>query len=268
MTELMKNKKGIIFGVSNKRGIANAIARALHGQGADIAFTYAGDVMKSRVTPLAESMNARLITPCDVSSDDDIQRVKDEFVEIYGTCDFIVHAVAFANRDDLNGDFSRISREGWATALSISAYSFVAIANQFKPHLNQGASLVALSYLGAERSVPNYNIMGVAKSALESSVRYLAMEFGPLGVRVNTLSAGPVKTLAAKGIAGFDTLLKINAARSPMKRNITLDEVGNAGLYLCSHWSSGVTGDVHHVDGGYHSIATSYDDAKIVGVQP
>ena len=263
---LMSGKKGIIFGVSNKRGIGYAIAKKLFDEGADIAFTYAGDIMKNRVTPLAEEMNAKLITSCDVTNDDDIKRVSNEFKATYETCDFIIHAVAFANKEDLEGDFSNVTRQGWDTAMSVSAYSFVAIANTFKPLINESTSLVALSYLGGERSVPNYNIMGVAKAALEASVRYLALEFGEVGARVNAISAGPVKTLAAKGITGFDILLKVNAARAPLKRNVTLDEVGNAGLYLCSHLSSGVTGETHHVDCGYHSIATSREDAKIIGI--
>jgi len=263
---LMSNKKGIIFGVSNKRGIGYAIAKQLFNEGADIAFTYAGETMKSRVMPCAEEMNSKLIMNCDVTNDDDIASVVYEFKRVYGTCDFIIHAVAFANREDLEGDFSNVSRDGWQTAMDVSAYSFVAIANKFKPLLNPKASLIALTYLGGERSVPNYNVMGVAKAALEASVRYLALEFGHSEVRVNAISAGPVKTLAAKGISGFDILLKVNAARSPMKRNVTLDEVGKAGLYLCSDLSSGVTGEVHHVDCGYHSIATSKEDAKIIGI--
>jgi enoyl-[acyl-carrier protein] reductase I len=263
---LMSGKKGIIFGVSNKRGIGYSIAKKLHEEGADIAFTYAGDVMKDRVTPLAEAMGSKLILNCDVTSDSDIENVVKEYTSIYGQCDFIIHAVAFANREDLEGDFSNVSRDGWNTAMDVSAYSFVAISNKFKPYLNPNASLIALSYLGGERSVPNYNVMGVAKAALEASVRYLASEFGEIGVRVNAISAGPVKTLAAKGITGFDILLKVNAARAPMKRNVTLDEVGNSGLYLCSDLSSGVTGETHHVDCGYHSIATSREDAKIIGI--
>tara|TARA_A100001015_G_scaffold319360_1_gene442005 strand:- start:3846 stop:4649 length:804 start_codon:yes stop_codon:yes gene_type:complete len=263
---IMSGKKGIIFGVSNKRGIAYSIAQKLFDEGAEIAFTYAGEVMKDRVTPIAESMNSKLILPCDVSNDDEIDTVVKEYANTYDRCDFIIHAVAYANREDLEGDFSTVSREGWQTAMDVSAYSFVTISNKFKPYFSNDASLVALSYLGGERSVPNYNIMGVAKAALEASVRYLASEFGHLGVRVNSISAGPVKTLAAKGITGFDILLKVNAARSPMKRNVTLDEVGNAGLYLCSYLSSGVTGETHHVDCGYHSIATSREDAKIIGI--
>ena len=169
--------------------------------------------MKDRVTPLAEAMDSKLITSCDVTNDDDISRVVSEYVDTYGSCDFIIHAVAFANREDLEGDFSNVSREGWNTAMDVSAYSFVAIANKFKKHLTDNASLVALTYLGGERSVPNYNVMGVAKAALEASVRYLASELGEIGARVNSISAGPVKTLAAKGITGFDILLKVNAAR-------------------------------------------------------
>ena len=261
---LMSGKKGIIFGVSNKRGIGYAIAQKLYDEGADIAFTYAGDIMKDRVTPLAEAMNSKLIIPCDVTNDDEIKNTVNEYKRVYGECDFIVHAVAFANREDLEGDFSSVSRDGWNTALDVSAYSFVAICNKFSSILNENASLIALTYLGGERSVPNYNVMGVAKAALEASVRYLAAEFGPRGIRCNSISAGPVKTLAAKGITGFDILLKVNQKRAPMKRNVTLDEVGNAGLYLCSSLSSGVTGETHHVDCGYHSVATTREDAKII----
>ena len=187
---LMSGKKGIIFGVSNKRGIGFSIAKRLHEEGADIAFTYAGEIMKDRVTPLAESMDSKLITSCDVTSNSDIERVVKEYKDIYGSCDFIIHAVAFANREDLEGDFSSVSREGWNTAMDVSAYSFVAIAHQFKSILNHSGALVALTYLGGERSVPNYNVMGVAKAALEASVRYLASEFGELGIRVNSISAG------------------------------------------------------------------------------
>ncbi|MGE4169780.1 MAG: enoyl-ACP reductase [Candidatus Margulisiibacteriota bacterium] len=263
---LMHGKKGIIFGVSNKRGIAHAIAEALFAQGADIAFTYAGEVMESRVRPIAEEMNAKLIMSCDVTSDDDIKAVFEAYGKTYDSLDFIIHAVAFANREDLEGDFSAVTKEGWNLALGVSAYSLVAIAREAKHLLKEGSSIVTLTYLGGERAVPNYNIMGVAKAALEASVRYLAQEMGPDGIRVNALSAGPVKTLAAKGIGGFDVLMKVNAKRSPLRRNITLEEVGNAGLYLASHLSSGVTGETHHVDSGYHAIATSKADALIIGI--
>ena len=180
----------------------------------------------------------------------------------------MVHAVAFANKEDLTGNFSNTTKEGWNLALGVSAYSLIPITRYAAPLMNNGGSIVTLSYLGGERSVPNYNVMGVAKAALEASVRYLAAELGENDIRVNAISAGPIKTLAAKGISGFDILLKINEARSPLKRNITLEEVGNAGLYFCSDLSSGVTGELHHVDCGYHSIATTKEDAKIVGITP
>lgn len=264
----MDGKKGIIFGVSNKRGIAHAIAEKLHQQGAEIAFTYAGDVMKPRVEPIASEMGSKLCISCDVTQDDEIKAAFEEYAKVYGQLDFVVHAVAFANREDLTGNFSDTSIEGWNLALGVSAYSIIPIARYAKPLMTNGGGIVALSYLGGERSVPNYNVMGVAKAALESSVRYLAAELGPNDIRVNALSAGPIKTLAAKGISGFDILLKVNAARSPMKRNITLDEVGNSGLYLCSDLSSGVSGETHHVDCGYHSIATTKADALIIGIDP
>ncbi len=266
MSQLMSGKKGIVFGVSNKRGIAHAIAEKLHEHGAEIAFTYAGEIMKDRVTPIAEEMGSKLIMPCDVTSDDEIKAVFKEFKRIYGRLDFVIHAVAFANKEDLGGQFYNQTKEGWDLALGVSAYSLIPITREARPLMTEGGSIVTLSYLGGERYVPNYNIMGVAKAALECTVRYLAAELGREGIRVNALSAGPVKTLAAKGISGFDILYKITEARSPMKRNITLDEVGNSGLYLASHLSSGVTGETHHVDCGYHAISTVKADAKIVGV--
>ncbi len=264
--KLMEGKRGIVFGVSNKWGIAYAISQSLFEQGAEIAFTYAGEIMKDRVTPLAESMNSKLIMSCDVTQEHEIAAVFEEFKKVYGRCDFIVHAVAFANRDDLTGNFYDLTKEGWDLALGVSAYSLIPIARHAKPLMTEGGAIVTLTYLGGEKYVPNYNVMGVAKAALECTVRYLAAEMGVDGIRVNALSAGPVKTLAAKGIAGFDTLFKITGARAPMKRNVTLEEVGNAGLYLVSHLSGGVTGETHHVDCGYHAISTVKADAKIVGV--
>ena len=263
---IMDGKKGLIFGVSNKRGIGYAIAKSLHEQGAEIGFSYAGEIMEPRVRPIAEEMGSKLIVSCDVTDDNEIKHVFDEYKKVYGRLDFIVHAVAFANRDDLTGQFSDLTKEGWDTALHVSAYSLIPMAKYGKELMTEGGNILALSYLGSEKSVPNYNVMGVAKAALEANVRYLASELGPQQISVNALSAGPVKTLAAKGISGFDILLKVNGARSPMKRNVTLTEVGNSGLYLCSHLSSGVTGEVHHVDCGYHSVATTKADAKIVGI--
>ena len=265
---LMSGKKGIIYGVSNKRGIASAITEKLLSEGAELILTYANDIMKPRVEKIAQELNIKTVLPCDVTNEEEIKSVYNHCKESFGTLDFVVHAVAFANKEDLTGNFSNTTKEGWNLALGVSAYSLIPITRYAAPLMNNGGSIVTLSYLGGERSVPNYNVMGVAKAALEASVRYLAAELGENDIRVNAISTGPIKTLAAKGISGFDILLKINEARSPLKRNITLEEVGNAGLYFCSDLSSGVTGELHHVDCGYHSIATTKEDAKIVGITP
>jgi enoyl-[acyl-carrier protein] reductase I len=258
----MKGKKGIVFGVSNKRGIAYAIANELHKAGAEIAFTYANEIMESRVRPIAEEMNSKVILECDVTNEEQIQSVFNEYKKVYGELDFVIHSVAYANRDDLTGDFSNVSREGWDLALGVSAYSLISIARAAKPLLKSGAAITTLTYLGGEKYVPNYNIMGVAKAALECTVRYLAAEFGEIGVRVNALSAGPVKTLAFKGISSSDVLLKINKDRSPLNKNITLEDVGRAGLYLSSELSSGVSGETHHVDNGVHFTSISKREAE------
>jgi enoyl-[acyl-carrier protein] reductase I len=261
---LMTGKKGIVFGVSNKRGIACAIAEALHKEGAEIAFTYAGEIMESRVRPIAEGMGSKMVMECDVTNEAHLTKVFAEYKKVYGKIDFVVHAVAFANKDDLTGDFSNVSREGWDLALGVSAYSLVSVSRHAKPLLNEGASITTLTYLGGERYVPNYNVMGVAKAALECAVRYLAAEFGEIGVRVNAISAGPVKTLAFKGIAGSDILLNINRVRSPMQRNVTLEEVGKCGLYFASDLSTAVTGETHHVDCGLHAVTIHKNDSKLV----
>jgi len=266
---IMTGKKGIIFGVSNKRGIAYAIAEQLYKEGAEIAFTYVGEVMKDRVTPIAEEMKSKMIMSCDVSKDHEVKAAFEEYKKQYGQCDFVVHAVAFANKDDLAGKFSNTNIDGWNLALGVSAYSLIPVARYAAPLMTgELKSIITLTYLGGERSVPNYNVMGVAKAALECTVRYLAAEMGPSGIRVNALSAGPVKTLAAKGIGDFDVLLKLNKYRSPLRRNVSLEEVGNAGLYLCSHLSNGVSGETHHVDSGFHSVALSPEDSRIVGIDP
>ncbi|MFA5879578.1 MAG: enoyl-ACP reductase [Candidatus Margulisiibacteriota bacterium] len=264
----MSGKKGIIFGVSNKKGIAYGITKVLHDQGAEIALSYAGEIMESRVKPIAEELGIKLCLSCDVTKDEEVEAVFAEFGKTYGTCDFVVHAVAYALREELTGDFSNISRQGWDIALGISSYSLISMARYAKPLMTNGGSIIALSYIGAEKSVPNYNIMGTAKAALESNVRYLASEFGLNNVRVNAISAGPMKTLAAKGIGGFDVLYKVNQIRSPLKRNITLEEVGNAALFLCSDMSTGITGEVLHVDAGFHSVALVREDALLVGIDP
>ena len=260
----MQNKKGIIFGVSNKRSIGYGIANSLFQQGAEIAFTYAGENMKDRVTPIAESMNSKLIMDCNVQSDEQIKAVFDTFQKTYGQLDFVVHSVAFANREDLVGQFSDTSREGWDSALSVSAYSLIPIAKYAKPLMTDGGSIIAMTYLGGEKSVPNYNVMGVAKAALDASVRYLAAELGENQIRVNAISAGPIKTLAAKGIGDFHYLLGINEQRAPMGRGVSLQEIGDSGLYFCSDLSKGVTGEIHHVDCGFHSIAIAKADKRLV----
>lgn len=261
---LMTGKKGIILGVSNTHGIAYAIAQRLFEEGADIAFTYAGEVMEKRVRPLAEGMNSKLIMNCDVTKEDEIKAVFDECEKVYGKLDFVVHAVAFAQREDLQGRFIDTSKQGWDTALGVSSYSLVSICRNAEPLLNEGASVFALTYLGSEYAVANYNVMGVAKAALESSMRYLAVDLGKKGIRVNCLSSGAVKTLASSGIAGFGRMLKAAAAKSPLQRNVALQDVGNAGLYLASDLSSGTTGEVIYVDCGCRSVYASIEEMELM----
>ena len=261
---LMKGKKGIIFGVSNKHGIANAIAEQIYSAGGDIAFTYANEVMKKRVEPIAAEMNAKMCIECDVTKEEDVKKVFEEYKKIYGKLDFVVHAVAFANKEDLTGDFYTTSKEGWDLALGVSAYSLLPICKYAQPLMTDGGSIFALTYLGSVKGVANYNIMGVAKAALESSIRYIAMDLGKYNIRVNGLSAGPVKTLAAKGIGGFDRMLKANALKAPLKRTPTLEDVGKAGLYLASDLSSGVTGQIQYVDCGASSVFASIDEMNLI----
>ena len=261
---IMDGKKGVIFGVSNKFGIAYGIANALHEQGAEIAFTYANEAMEGRVRPIAESMDAKIIMECDVTNEDAVKKVFDECEKVYGKIDFVVHAVAFANKEDLMGQFVDTSLEGWNLAMGVSAYSLVTITRCAKDIMNENGSIFALSYLGAEQVVTNYNIMGVAKAALEASVRYLAYDMGKLGIRVNAISAGPVKTLAAKGISGFDKMLKAAVAKSPMHRNVSTDEIGKTGVYLASDLSTGVTGEVIHVDCGCHMVNASEEEMRLM----
>lgn len=262
--KLMEGKKGVIFGVSNTHGIAYGIAKQLFDAGAEIAFTYAGDAMEKRVRPIAEGMNAKIIMNCDVTKEDEIKAVFAEIEKEYGKIDFIVHAVAFANREDLTGEFINTSKEGWDLALGVSSYSLVSIARNARSVLNEGASILALTYLGGEKVVANYNVMGVAKAALESSARYLAENLGKQGVRVNCLSAGAVKTLAASGIGGFGKMLKAGAIKAPLKRNVTLEDVGKTGLYLLSDLSSGVTGEIVHVDCGCHAVYASAEEMDAI----
>ena len=258
--DLMKGKKGIIFGVSNTSGIAYGIAKQLFEAGAEIAFTYANPAMEKRVRPIAESMNSKLIMECDVTDEAKLQEVFAEYEKAYGNLDFVVHAVAFANREDLTGEFVNTSKEGWDLALGVSAYSLVAISRCARPFMKNGGSIFSLTYLGSEKVVANYNIMGVAKATLEASTRYLADNLGKNNIRVNAISAGPVKTLAAKGIGGFDKMLKAAVLKAPLKRNVTLEDIGKTALYLASDLSTGVTGEVIHVDCGCHAVYGSIDE--------
>jgi enoyl-[acyl-carrier protein] reductase I len=251
---LMQGKRGLIMGVANNRSIAWGIAKAAHAAGARLGFTYQNDALLKRIRPLAEQVEAEILEPCDVSDDDSIQAVFDKVEETWGEIDFIVHAIAYADREELTDTYVRTSRDGFLRSLEISCYSFTAVAQRAVPLMNEGGSLLTLTYYGAERVMPHYNVMGVAKAALESSVRYLAADLGEAGVRVNAISAGPIRTLAASGIGDFRYILKWNELNSPLRQNVTIDQVGKAGLYLLSDMSSAVTGEVHHVDSGYHTV--------------
>lgn len=254
---LMEGKRGIIFGVANDMSIAWGIARQLKAEGATLAFTYLNEALEKRVRPLAESVDAELILPCDVSSDEEIESVFKAVADKWGELDFVVHAIAFANREDLKHPFSQTSREGFHLAMDISAYSLVAVTRYAAPLMTKGGSIVTLTYLGATRAVPNYNVMGVAKAALESATRYLAAELGEKGVRVNAISAGPIRTLAASGIANFKKKLSLMDENAPLRRTVTQEEVGKSALYLLSDLGSGVTGEVHFVDGGFNFVVSA-----------
>ena len=251
---LMQGKRGLIMGVANNRSIAWGIAKAAHAAGARLGFTYQNEALLKRIRPLAEQVEAEILEPCDVSDDDSIQAVFDKVQETWGEIDFIVHAIAYADREELTDTYVRTSRDGFLRSLEISCYSFTAVAQRAVPLMSEGGSLLTLTYYGAERVMPHYNVMGVAKAALESSVRYLAADLGDAGIRVNAISAGPIRTLAASGIGDFRYILKWNELNSPLRQNVTIDQVGKAGLYLLSDMSSAVTGEVHHVDSGYHTV--------------
>ncbi len=252
---LMDGKRGIIFGVANDKSIAWGVAQQLHAAGAELAFTYLNEALEKRVRPLAGSLGSTIILPCDVGSDDDIAAVFKELEQQWGTIDFVVHAVAFAKREELKNPFHQTSRDGFALALDVSAYSLVAMTHYALPLMPDGGSIVTMSYLGAVMAVPGYSVMGVAKAALEASVRYLSAELGVQKVRVNAVSAGPIKTLAASGVGNFNKKLRTMEERSPLRRTVTQEEVGKATLYLLSDLSSGVTGEVHYVDGGFNISA-------------
>ena len=258
---LMTGKRGLIMGVANDRSIAWGIARVLRKHGAELAFTYQGEALAKRVKPLAESVNSSMVFPCDVTDDESIDRVFASIGRSWDGLDFMVHAIAYSDREELKGQFLNTSRDNFVRSLDISCYSFTAVAQRAVPMMRNGGSLLTLTYYGAERVMPHYNVMGVAKAALEASVRYLASDLGEHSVRVNALSAGPIKTLAASGIGDFRYILKWNEFNSPLRRNVSLDQVGNAALYLLSDLSAAVTGEVHHVDSGYHTVGMMAVDA-------
>ncbi|HTN44312.1 MAG TPA: enoyl-ACP reductase [Nitrospiria bacterium] len=250
---LLNGRKGIIFGVANEKSIAWSIARRMNQEGAELAFTYAGEALEKRVRPLAESVGAKLILPCDVTKDDQIQAVFEQVRSTFGHLDILVHAIAYANKEDLKADFLSTTRDGFRLAQDVSAYSLTVLARHAAPLMEgRPGSILTLSYYGAEKVVPRYNVMGVAKAALEASVRYLAADLGPKGIRVNAISAGPIRTLASAGISGFLDMLHHVEAKAPLRRNISAEEVAGTALYLASDLASGVTGEVIYVDAGYH----------------
>jgi len=263
----MQGKRGVIMGVANDRSIAWGIAAACAAQGAELAFTFQGDALAKRVRPLAESVGSTIVVPCDVADDASIDAAFDAIGQSWDGIDFLVHAIGWADKAYLRGKYLDTPRQAFLVAMDISCFSFTAVAQRAVPMMRPGGSLLTLSYLGAERVMPHYNVMGVAKAALESSVRYLAADLGGQGIRVNALSAGPMKTLAASGIGDFRYILRWNQYNSPLERNVSLEEVGGAGMYLLSPLSAGVTGETHHVDSGYHVVGMKNPTAPDINVE-
>lgn len=262
----MHGKKGLIMGLANDRSLAWPIARNLAEQGAELAFTYQGEILEKRVRPLAESLGSDFILPCDVVNEDDLDKTFASIEKEWGKLDFILHAVAYSDKEELKGPYFNTTRKNFLNAMDISCYSFTSIARRAHKLMHDGGSLTSLTYYGAEKVMPHYNVMGVAKAALESSIRYLAVDLGKYNIRVNGLSAGPVKTLAASAIGDFNYILKWNQHNAPLKRNVSLEDIGKAGLYLLSNLSSGVTGEVHHVDCGYHVVGMKSVDAPDISI--
>lgn len=264
MTEpnrLMAGKRGLVMGVANNRSIAWGITRACAEAGAEIALTYQGEALKKRVGPLAAQIGSDVVLPCDVTDSASVDAVFADLKERWGKLDFLVHAIAFSDKDELGGRYVETSEDNFTKTLNISCYSFTALAQRAESLMTEGGSLLTLTYYGAEKVMPHYNVMGVAKAALEVSVRYLAADLGKQGIRVNAISAGPIKTLAASGISDFRYILKWNELNAPLRRTVTIDDVGNAALYLLSDMSNGVTGEIHHVDSGYHVVGMKAVDA-------
>lgn len=263
---LMAGKRGLVMGVANDRSLAWGIAKAVRGQGAELAFTYQGEALEKRVRPLAESVGSDFLLECDVTDEQSVERVFASLAERWERLDFVVHAIAFSDKEELKGRYLDTTRANFLRTMDISCFSFTDICRRAAPLMTAGGSLLTLTYLGAERVMPHYNVMGVAKAALEASVRYLAVDLGGQNVRVNAISAGPIKTLAASGIGDFRYILKWNQYNSPLKRNVTIEEVGGAGVYFLSDLSAGVTGEVHHVDCGYHVVGMKAVDAPDISV--
>ncbi|MCH8322347.1 MAG: enoyl-ACP reductase FabI [Proteobacteria bacterium] len=260
-SSLMKGKRGLIMGVANSRSLAWGIAKAVADAGADLAFSYQGEALEKRVKPLAGSVGSKFVLPCDVSDEKSLDALFDALAAEWGGLDFAVHAIGYSDKNELRGRYSETSRDNFLMTMDISCYSFTALARRARKLMTAGGSLLTLTYFGAERVIPHYNVMGVAKAALEASVKYLAQDLGGDGIRVNAISAGPIKTLASSGIGDFRYILKWNELNSPLRRNVTIEDVGGAGLYLLSGLSSGVTGEIHHVDAGYNVIGMKREDA-------
>src|SRR5215212_4015721 len=262
---ILAGKRGLIMGVANIRSIAWGIANAAHKHGAELAFTYQGDALKKRVEPLAQSLDAHVVGHCDVTDPASIDAVFDEVRRLWGSLDFVVHCIAFSDKDELTGRYVETTEANFTKSLLISCYSFTAVAQRAEKLMTKGGSLLTLTYYGAEKWMPHYNVMGIAKAALEASVMYLAADLGEKNIRVNAISAGPIKTLAAAGIGDFRYILKWNEYNAPLRRSVTIEEVGDAGVYLLSDMSRSVTGEVHHVDAGYHIVGMKNPAAPDIG---
>ena len=261
MAELMRGKRGLVMGVANDRSIAWGIAKACAEAGADLAFSYQGEALKKRVGQLAEQLGSDIVLPCDVSDESSIDALFAALEEKWGKLDFIVHAIGFSDKNELRGRYVDTSRSNFQMTMDISVYSFTAVAKRAEKMMGEGGSMLTLTYYGAEQVMPHYNVMGVAKAALEASVKYIAEDLGKDGIRCNAISAGPIKTLAASGIGDFRYIMKWNEYNSPLRRNVTIDDVGNSALYLLSDLGAGVTGEVLHVDAGYHVVGMKAVDA-------
>jgi len=260
-TQLMQGKRGLIMGLANDKSIAWGIAKACAEAGAELAFSYQGDALKKRVDPLAAQLGSDIVLPCDVSDEGSIDTLFDSLEKKWGKLDFVVHAIGFSDKSELRGRYVDTTRGNFAMTMDISVYSFTAVMKRAEKMMTDGGSAITMTYYGAERIMPHYNVMGVAKAALEASVRYLAEDLGKDGIRVNAISAGPIKTLAASGIGDFRYIMKWNEYNSPLRRNVTIDDVGKSALYLLSDLGSGVTGETHHVDAGYHVVGMKAVDA-------